>query len=292
MGRTITIDPVTRIEGHARVEIELDDNNKVTNASFQVLDFRGFESFLKGMQVETMPTITTRICGTCPQAHHLASARTVDKVFGVKIPRAAELQRIALNMGSIIHSHGVHFFAMAGPDLFMGVDADPAERNIVGLMKANPDVAKKALRLRTIGALVTEAIGGRPTHPVSFVPGGVAEPLSKEKREALRKFTAEGLELGKELLDVSNAVLAGQPELIQSLPLETYYMGTVNDGVLDLYQGDIRLRSPDGKRISIFPRMIGVTISMRKVSQTRTRSTFFAGRQRGVSTIVSVPLPV
>jgi coenzyme F420-reducing hydrogenase alpha subunit len=170
--RTITIDPVTRIEGHARVELDIEEDNTVSRAVFKVMDFRGFETFLSGMQVEMMPTITSRICGTCPQPHHLASARTVDKVFGVQAPRAAELQRVALNMGSIVHSHGVHFFAMAGPDLLLGIDADPATRNIVGLMKSHPDVARKALRLRTLGALVTETIGGRPTHPVSFVPGG------------------------------------------------------------------------------------------------------------------------
>jgi coenzyme F420-reducing hydrogenase alpha subunit len=245
--RTITIDPVTRIEGHARVELDIEDDNSVSRAVFKVMDFRGFETFLSGMQVEMMPTITSRICGTCPQPHHLAAARTVDKVFGVQAPRAAELQRVALNMGSIIHSHGVHFFAMAGPDLLLGIDADPATRNIVGLMKSHPDVARKALRLRTLGALVTETIGGRPTHPVSFVPGGVSMPLDADKRAALRGFATEGLELGKELLAVAKGALDGQMELVEALPMETHYLGTVReDGALDLYQGLLRLRSPDG----------------------------------------------
>ncbi len=245
--RTITIDPVTRIEGHACVELDIEDDNSVSRAVFKVMDFRGFETFLSGMQVEMMPTITSRICGTCPQPHHIASARTVDKVFGVTPPRAAVLQRVALNMGSIVHSHGVHFFAMAGPDLLLGVDADPATRNIVGLMKTHPDVARKALRLRTLGALVTETIGGRPTHPVSFVPGGVSMALSPEKRDALRAFAEEGLELGKELLVVAKGALAEQQELVEALPMETHYLGTVTEnGALDLYEGTLRLRSPDG----------------------------------------------
>jgi F420-non-reducing hydrogenase large subunit len=154
--------------------------------------------------------------------------------------------RDALNLGSIIHSHGVHFFALAGPDLLLGLDADPAERNIVGLVKAVPDVATKALRLRSIGQRVTEIIGGRGTHPVSFVPGGVAAPLTAEKRAALQKLTDEGVPLGQELYAVAKKALIDQLELATSLPQETHYLGTVNDGALDLYQGELRLLAPDG----------------------------------------------
>jgi F420-non-reducing hydrogenase large subunit len=167
----------------------------------------------------------------------------------VTIPRAAELQRIALCMGSIIHSHGVHFFALAGPDLLLGLDADPAKRNIVGLMQTHPEVAQKALRLRTLGAKITEIIGGRGTHPVALVAGGCSQVLTQEKREALQKFAAEALETGKFLVDVAKKALEPQQELVQSLPIDMYHdMGTVtDDGALDLYQGKLRLRSPDGK---------------------------------------------
>ena len=150
-------------------------------------------------------------------------------------------------MGSIIHSHGVHFFGLAGPDLLLGIDSDPAVRNIVGLMQSHPEVATKALRVRSLGALITELIGGRGTHPVSLVGGGVSAPLTKEKREALIKFTGECLELGLFLLGVAKGALTSQLELVTSLPMETYYMGTVApDGALDLYQGELRLRSHDG----------------------------------------------
>lgn len=247
MSRKITIDPVTRIEGHARVEIDIDDNKKVTGSVFKVIDFRGWETFLRGMQVEMMPTITPRICGTCPQSHHLVSARTVDKVFGAKIPRSAELLRRALNMGAMIHSHAVHFFALAGPDLVLGIDADPAQRNIIGLVQAAPEVAKQALRLRSIGQKVVELIGGRGTHPVTAVAGGVSAPLDKDKRERLEKLSSEGVTLGRKLFQFAKDALLKQKALHTVLPLESYYLGTVSKGCLDFYDGDLRLVSPSGQ---------------------------------------------
>jgi F420-non-reducing hydrogenase large subunit len=165
----------------------------------------------------------------------------------VTIPRAAWLLRNALNYGQFIHSHGVHFFALAGPDLILGLDADPAKRNILGLVEAAPDVATKALRLRTIGQRVSELIGGRGTHPVSCVAGGIGAPLGKEKRETLRKLADEAVTLGTELFSFSKKLLLSKMDLVQSLPLETHYLGTVRAGALDLYDGDLRLVSPDGQ---------------------------------------------
>jgi F420-non-reducing hydrogenase large subunit len=246
MTRTLQIDPVTRIEGHARIEIDIDDSRHVTRSVFKVMDFRGFETFLRGMQVEMMPTVTSRICGTCPQAHHLASSRAVDKVFNVAPPPAAILLRTALNMGSILHSHGVHFFALAGPDILLGPDANPAERNIVGLLKAMPDVARKALRLRTIGQQVTEIIGGRGTHPVASVAGGMAAPLSKEKYDTLSKMIKEASPLGFELTKIAREALLANKDRLDSLSLKTYYLGTVKNDALDLYDGNLCLMTPEG----------------------------------------------
>ncbi len=149
-------------------------------------------------------------------------------------------------MGSFIHSHGVHFFALAAPDLLLGMDSDPALRNIVGIVQANPDLATKALRVRSLGQKVVEIIGGRGTHPVSLVAGGVAAPLTKEKRETLIKFADEAVATGAELYNISKGVLLQNMELAQSLPLETHYLGTVNNGALDFYEGDLRLMAPDG----------------------------------------------
>jgi coenzyme F420-reducing hydrogenase alpha subunit len=249
MTRTIQIDPVTRIEGHARIEVDIDDARHVTRSLFKVMDFRGFETFLKGMQVEMLPTVTSRICGTCPQAHHLAAARTVDKVFNATPPPAALLLRQALNMGSILHSHGVHFFALAGPDILLPPDVDPAERNIVGMLKSMPEVARKALRLRTIGQQVCEIIGGRGTHPVASVAGGMAAPLGKEKYETLSNLVREAPPLGMELTKIAREALIAGKDRFDSLPLQTYYLGTVKDEAMDFYEGNLRLLSPEGKSI-------------------------------------------
>ncbi|MBI5545913.1 MAG: Ni/Fe hydrogenase subunit alpha [Deltaproteobacteria bacterium] len=247
MPKTLKIDPVTRIEGHAQVELEIDDAKNVTGSIFKVMDFRGFETFLCGMQVEMMPTVSARICGTCPQAHHLAASKTVDKVFGLTPPPAAILLRQALTMGSMIHSHGVHFFALAGPDLLMGIGSPAAKRNIVGLVEQHKALATKALQLRSLGQRATEIIGGRGTHPVTFVPGGVSTPLTVEKRDALVKIADEALEIGAKLVSVVKPALVKQTGLIQALPLETHYMGTVAaGGALDFYDGDLRLRAPNG----------------------------------------------
>jgi coenzyme F420-reducing hydrogenase alpha subunit len=252
MSRQIVIDPVTRIEGHSSVLIDLDDNNQVSGALFRVMDFRGFEAFLQGMQVEMMPTMTARICGTCPVTHHLAASRAVDKVFGATIPRAAEVMRNILNLGALVSSHAVHFFALAGPDLLMGLDADPAERNILGMVKKHPAMSKSALRLRTIGQTIVEIVGGRGTHPVASVPGGMAAPLGKEKILKLKELADEGLSLGQKLFAAAGAIMASNKELLRSLPLETDYLGTVKNGALEFYDGDLRMKRSDGSQVD-FP---------------------------------------
>lgn len=249
MSRTLTIDPVTRIEGHARVEIDIDDAGHVASSRFKVMDFRGFETFLRGMQVEMMPTVTSRICGTCPQSHHLAAARAVDKVFGVTAPPAARALRQALNCASIIHSHAVHFFALAAPDLLLGIDADAKDRNIVALLRSHPEVARAALELRSLGQRVTEVVGGRGTHPVSSVPGGQAAPLGPGRVAALETLAQRGLPLALAVFETARDAILTKRDLLLSLPVETAYLGTVKDGALDLYDGDLRLRLPDGSAI-------------------------------------------
>lgn len=245
MSRTITIDPVTRIEGHAKVHIDVGDSGNVDAAFLHVLEFRGFEKFVQGMQVELMPTLTTRICGTCPHAHHLAAAKAVDEVFSVTPPRSAILLRELINVGSFIHSHAVHFFALAGPDLILGIDAPAAKRNLLGLLEAAPDLAGKALRFRSIGQKIAEIVGGRGTHPVAAVAGGMSIPLTAEKREALKKLAAEGLELAKVAVDAGTKALAARTDLVSFLSHEIHNMGTVRGSALDLYDGTIRVRRPD-----------------------------------------------
>ncbi len=248
MGRTIEINPVTRIEGHARVSLELDDAGKVSAATLHVLEFRGFERFVEGMQVELMPTLTTRICGTCPHAHHLAAAKAVDRVFGVTPPRAAVLLRELLNCGSMIHSHAIHFFALAGPDLLLGIGAPPEQRSVVALLDLAPELARQALELRSLGQRIVELVGGRGTHPVTCVAGGMSAGIDGEAREKLQRMAARALELSLIALEAGKGALARDADLLRALPLAVADLGTVNEGRLDLYDGVLRLRRADGSR--------------------------------------------
>jgi len=252
MGRTIVVNPVTRIEGHAKDDIEIDDSDNVVAARLHVLEFRGFEKFVEGMQVELMPTLTTRICGTCPHAHHLVAAKCVDAVFGAQPPRAAILQRQLLNAGSIIHSHSIHFFALAGPDLMLGIGAPKESRNIVALLRAAPDLAKKALRLRSLGQKIAEIVGGRGTHPVTAVAGGMSSTIDSEKLSQLREMAEEAVNLSIYALGEGKKVLDGKPELIELLPLPSHDLGTVNGDTWDLYDGDLRLCDPTGRVVKEF----------------------------------------
>jgi coenzyme F420-reducing hydrogenase alpha subunit len=246
MGRTIEISPVTRIEGHAKVRIEVGSDGKVSDASLHVMEFRGFERFVQGMQVELMPTITTRICGTCPHAHHLVAAKALDKVFGVEPPRVAVLLRELLNCGSMIHSHAIHFFALAGPDLLLGLTAPPETRNIIHLAKTSPELVNKGLRLRSLGQRIVEVVGGRGTHPVTAVAGGMSSGISADERDQLARLAAEAVELSKFALEIGKTVMLKDRGLLESFPLEHHDMGTVADDALNLYDGTLRVRRADG----------------------------------------------
>ena len=247
MTRQIEINPVTRIEGHAKVRIDLADDGTVVDASLHVIEFRGFERFVQGMQAELMPTLTTRICGTCPHAHHLVAAKALDQIFNAPPPRAAIRLRELLNCGSMIHSHAIHFFALAGPDLLLGIDAPPAQRNIVSLMKTAPELVQKGLKLRSIGQRIAEAVGGRGTHPVTCVAGGLSSGISADVREQLQRMAAEAVELARFALEVGKEALECRADTLSVFPLEVHDMGTVNHGNLDLYDGQIRVCRPDGQ---------------------------------------------
>ena len=181
----ITIEPVTRIEGHAKVTIHLKDDGSVEHAYLHINEFRGFEKFCEGRMVFEMPSITPRICGICPVSHHLASAKTGDVIMGTPPPRTASLLRDLMHMGQIIQSHGMHFFELAGPDLLLGFDADPATRNVVGLIGANPELALKAVNLRKYGQEIIGTVGDRKVHPNFAVPGGVNKALSSKDRDKI-----------------------------------------------------------------------------------------------------------
>jgi NAD-reducing hydrogenase large subunit len=186
MQERIVIEPVTRIEGHAKITLHLDAEGAVTAARFHVTEFRGFEKFCEGRSFREMPAITARICGICPVSHMLASAKAGDALLAVSIPDTAVLLRRILNYGQIVQSHALSFFHMSSPDLLLGFDAEPARRSLLGVLQAYPDVARDGIALRQFGQQVIEALAGRRIHASWVVPGGVDEPLSVAARDRLR----------------------------------------------------------------------------------------------------------
>ena len=253
MSKTITITPVSRVEGHGKVTIHLNDQNEVEEAHFHVVEFRGFEKFCEGRLMSEMPVITTRICGICPVSHHLASAKTCDDVLGVDIPPAAKKLRELMHMGQIIHSHSLHFFYLAAPDFVLGPFSDPAKRNIVGIIEADPELAKKAIRLRQIGQNIIERVGGRPIHPVTAIPGGMSKPLSHEDRYITRKEIDEAIELAQLGLQVGKGVYEKYADIVPKFAvIKTNYMGLVKDGNLELYDGALRIIDESGNTLEEF----------------------------------------
>ena len=251
MSKTIKIDPVTRIEGHARILLDCDSNGKVEDAFFCVNELRGFERILVGMQAHTLPQVTARICGVCPTAHHLVAAKALDNAAGVTIPEAAKLLREFMYMGHVIHSHALSLFVLAGPDLIFGLQGDPAKQNIVGMVEAEPELTKKGLRLRSLGQKINETIGGRGIHPVTAVAGGISFHLSDGQFQRLRELTAEAVSLAVELSGPLKTLLLRlfdkNPWLLAGLNVPSWYVGTVEaEGALNLYDGRIRVMDETG----------------------------------------------
>ena len=252
MGQRIVIDPVTRIEGHAKITIQLDDDGQVADARFHVTEFRGFEKFCEGRPFWEMPGITARVCGICPVSHLMASSKAGDAILAVTIPPAAEKLRRLMNLAQIVQSHALSVFHLSGPDLLLGMDADPATRNIFGLMKAEPELARGGIRLRQFGQEVIEQLGGKKIHPAWSVPGGVRAPLTVEGRDLIRaripeaKATAQvALDRFKDLLDRFRE----EAETFGNFP--TLFMGLVGpDGEWEHYDGRIRFTDSEGQIVA------------------------------------------
>ena len=184
--KKIVIAPITRIEGHAKVTILLNDDDSVKDARFQVVDFRGFEKFSQGRPFYEMPSITSRSCGICPVSHLLASAKACDAIVGVTPPATAIMLRRLMHMGQMIQSHALNFFHLSAPDLLLGMDSDPAERNIFGLIEKKPELAMQGIRLRKFGQEIIEKVAGKRIHSTDWiVPGGAKWPLKKENADYL-----------------------------------------------------------------------------------------------------------
>ena len=249
MSKTITIDPVTRIEGHAKITLQLDDSGNVADARFHVTEFRGFEKFCVGRSFWEMPGITARICGICPVSHLLASSKTGDAILGVKIPPTAEKLRRLMNWGQLVQSHALSFFHLSGPDLLLGMESDPTTRNIMGLIQKYPEVARNGIRLRKFGQDVIRILGGQSVHPAWTIPGGVRTPLSAEDRDAIKRDLPEAFDIVELALDMlKDAFDTNATEIETYGNFNSLYAGLVTpDGGLEHYDGKFRVMDGDGR---------------------------------------------
>lgn len=243
MSKTITIDPVTRIEGHSKITIQLDDQGRVADARFHVTQFRGFEKMTEGRPFYEMPALTARICGICPVSHLMASAKAGDALLAVKIPETAANLRRIMNLAQITQSHALSFFHLSSPDFVLGFDADPAERNIFGVMQKYPELAKDGIALRKFGQSIIELLGGKRIHPAWVVPGGVSAPLSEEDRDTILAMVPDARERVLRTLEWYKGVFAQNEAEIRSFAnFPTLFMGLVHrDGRISMYGGNIRI---------------------------------------------------
>ncbi|MEG3920497.1 Ni/Fe hydrogenase subunit alpha [Microcoleus sp. T3_A4] len=251
--KTVVIDPVTRIEGHAKISIFLDEAGEVSDARFHVVEYRGFEKFCEGRPFTDMAGITARICGICPVSHLLASSKTGDKILAVKIPIAAEKLRRLMNLAQITQSHALSFFHLSSPDFLLGWDSDPAKRNVFGLIEANPDLARAGIRLRQFGQNIIELLGARKIHSAWTVPGGVRSPLSEESRQWICDRLPESLATINLALGLFKGMIDGQlkDEVNIFGEFPSLFMGLVGkDGEWEHYGGHLRFTDSQGNIIA------------------------------------------
>ncbi|WP_456374283.1 F420-non-reducing hydrogenase Vhu subunit A [Methanocaldococcus sp.] len=247
MGK-IVIEPLSRLEGHGKVTITLDENGNPKDVKLHITALRGFEQFVVGRPAEEVPRIVPRICGICQTPHHLASVKAVDNAWDVEIPEPAKKLRELMNIGNIIHSHALHFYFLAAPDFVLGVDADPKIRNVIGVINKAPEVAKQAIELRKFGQKIVEMIGGKAIHPVTGIPGGQAKRLTEEERDELLKDVDRMIEYAKNGVELIKKLNEQYMDLIKTLGvIDTWYLGLVKDGKHNVYDGTLRFLSPDGK---------------------------------------------
>jgi F420-non-reducing hydrogenase large subunit len=256
MKQKISIDPITRLEGHARVDLFLNEEGSLANAYLIIPELRGFEKFCEGRPVEEMPRITQRICGVCPIAHHMAAAKAGDAVYHVDPPPTAKKLRELMYSAFFVSDHATHFYILGGPDFIVGPDAPASERNILGVVKkVGKEIGGKVMRLLKDNHEITAMIGGRYIHSVSSIVGGVAKPITEEDRLAILERSLRSVEFAKESLQIFDSIVLGNPEYVDlilsdSYAHQTYYMGLVDeDNHVNFYDGKVRVVSPSGKEL-------------------------------------------
>jgi F420-non-reducing hydrogenase large subunit len=257
--KVIKIDPITRLEGHGKIHILLNKSGNVDEAYFQVVELRGFEKFCQGRQVEEMPNITTRICGVCPWNHHLASAKATDAVYKVDPPEAAKKIRELGYCAFFIHDHATHFYALGGPDFIVGPGAPPQERNIAGVLKkVGAEVGGTVLKALKYAHEIEEMVGGRAIHPVFAIPGGVSKPLSDSECTKIQEMGKSLLDFSKFTVDIFEKTVLQTKKHSDLLKddmykLRTFYMGMIDaKGKMNLYDGDLQVIDPEGKKFAQF----------------------------------------
>ena len=255
MKRTITIDPVTRIEGHAHITLQLGDDGQVADANLHVTQLRGFEKLAQGRPFREMPALTARICGICPVSHLLASAKACDEILAVTIPPTAIMLRRLVNYAQMVQSHALSFFYLSAPDLLLSMDEPPETRNLVGLIHAEPELAWQGILLRQFGQQLIEDLGGKRIHNAWFVPGGVSDPLTKETRDTTLQVIPEVLDISRHTLERYRAILPSfQAEIETFGNFPTKYMGLVSDdGSLQYYDGHLRIVDENRHAIADIP---------------------------------------
>ncbi len=268
MSQTITIDPVTRLEGHGKITIHLNDKGEVDNANFHVTQVRGFERFSEGRPFYEMPSLMARICGICPVSHLIASAKACEAIMSVRIPHTAAQLRRMLNLAQMVQSHALSFFYLSSPDLLLGLESDPASRHIFGVVGAKPELGRAGIALRRFGQHIIELLGNKRIHPGWVVPGGVTEPLAAAKRDEILGMLPEAYGNIKLALDWYKQIADGfKPEIAVFANFATLYMGLINeDESIEFTDGTLRLIDArgeivaDGITASQFPEVIGEAV--------------------------------
>ncbi|MHC4472046.1 MAG: Ni/Fe hydrogenase subunit alpha [Planctomycetota bacterium] len=259
MSEKITISPITRLEGHGKIDILLDDEGNVADAYLQVVELRGFEKFCQGRPVEEMPRITPKICGVCPGAHHMASAKACDAVFGVEPPPAARKLRELYLDAHIAHSHMLHFFALAAPDFVPGAGAPPEQRNLLGLVEAvGREVGREVLENRGYAQRIQGIIAGHPIHPVAALPGGMSKALAEEERAEIEVMAESMVAFAEKAVALFEGFVLADPASREAILGDTYYHETHYAGLVDeqgrpnFYDGKVRVIDPSGSEIALF----------------------------------------
>ncbi|HXH65264.1 MAG TPA: Ni/Fe hydrogenase subunit alpha [Mariprofundaceae bacterium] len=249
--RRVAIDPVSRVEGHGRITLLLDEAGHVHEARFHIVEFRGFEKFIQGRPYGDVPFIVQRLCGICPVSHQLAAAKAVDQLIGVErlTPTALKLRRL-LHFGQVLQSHALHFFHLASPDLLFGFGSDAARRNIVGVLERHPELGMKGVRLRKYGQRIIEAIAGKRVHGTATVPGGMNKVLDTQQRDALLADVADAIAWCQEAVALNEEIHRSHGEHRDFGTVHSHFLSLIgDDGALELYHGGLRARSATGELI-------------------------------------------